>query len=584
MKNAVILFTFSPVQSFIAEARRAEDLFNGSAILSQLARAAGEVFKFQGDLIYPAQLEENDAPNVLVARVPADKAETTASWAREALLKRWQEIAEQARKRAQLDEDDTWRQIWQRQIVDTPPWQIYWAYAEEAESYAEAYRRARNLLESVKHSRLFSQSHEEGEKDSLSGQRSALHTAAHSSAREYWKRMASKPHILPSQVHPEGREILDGIGLVKRFWEGAKWEFPSTSTVAAWDFYQAACAQAPQELQRYRECLETVSSRLYQARKQDKIFPYDGDLFFAETLTARRLKDSYNVVLPQAELENVRKHLKALIDKVGKAPSPYYMLIQFDGDGIGKKIDYLLARGNAKNAHRRFSQNIGAFSNAVRGTINPNQGGFLIYNGGDDVLLLASLERGLQLAIELVKTYQQMVRDGFNGFTATASAGIVIAHHLTPLSKALTLLRSAERRAKESRADSLGNKGVVCLTLAKRGGEALSARSAWEDVANFDQWVEAFRQKDLAGVFPYALAREAATLEALPSEATRSLVRYLIQRHTGERVAKATCEQWADALITWADNIRKRTNDKSGLTEVAHWLIAARFIASGGAE
>ncbi len=583
MKNAVILFTFSPVQSFIAEARRAGDLFNGSAILSQMARAAGEVFKSQGDLIYPAQLEENDAPNVLVARIPADRADITASQAREALLKRWQEIAEQARKRARLDEDDTWRQIWQRQIVDTPPWQIYWAYAEEAESYAEAYHRARNLLESAKHSRLFSQSHEDGEKDSLSGQRSALHTA-HSSARGYWEGMASKPHIRPSQVRPDGREILDSIGLVKRFWEGAGQDFPSTSTVATWDFYQAARVQAPQELQQYRQCLESVSSRLYQARKQDEVFPYDGDLFFAETLTARRLKDSYNVELPQAELEKARKHLKTLIDKVSKAPSPYYILIQFDGDGIGKKIDHLLARDDAENAHRRFSQNIGVFSNEVRETIKPDQGGFLIYNGGDDILLMASLKCGLRLAVELAETYREIVGNGFEDFKATASAGIVIAHHLTPLSKALTLLRSAERRAKESQADSLGNKGVVCLTLAKRGGEALSARSAWEDVANFDQWVEAFRQKNLAGVFPYALAREAVTLEALPSEATRSLVRYLVQRHTGERVAKATCEQWADLLVTWAENIRKRTNDKSGLTEVAYWLIAARFLASGGAE
>ncbi len=36
-ETALAIFTFSPVQSFISEARRAEDLFNGSAILSRLA-------------------------------------------------------------------------------------------------------------------------------------------------------------------------------------------------------------------------------------------------------------------------------------------------------------------------------------------------------------------------------------------------------------------------------------------------------------------------------------------------------------------------------------------------------------------
>lgn len=86
MTNAVLIFTFSPVQSFIAEARRSEDLFNGSAILSRLAKAAGESLKSAGELIYPAQLKENDSPNVLVLRVPAEKAEDAARTAQKALL------------------------------------------------------------------------------------------------------------------------------------------------------------------------------------------------------------------------------------------------------------------------------------------------------------------------------------------------------------------------------------------------------------------------------------------------------------------------------------------------------------------
>ncbi len=47
MTKAVLIFTFSPVQSFIAEARRSEDLFNGSAILSRLAWAQGRQLKNQ---------------------------------------------------------------------------------------------------------------------------------------------------------------------------------------------------------------------------------------------------------------------------------------------------------------------------------------------------------------------------------------------------------------------------------------------------------------------------------------------------------------------------------------------------------
>ena len=40
MPDAVLIFTFSPIQSFIAEARRASDLYVGSQILVRLAKAA----------------------------------------------------------------------------------------------------------------------------------------------------------------------------------------------------------------------------------------------------------------------------------------------------------------------------------------------------------------------------------------------------------------------------------------------------------------------------------------------------------------------------------------------------------------
>ncbi|WP_322508684.1 type III-B CRISPR-associated protein Cas10/Cmr2, partial [Anaerolinea sp.] len=246
MNDAVLIFTFSPVQSFIAEARRSEDLFNGSAILSRLAWAAGEAIKKSaGTLIYPADLQEHDAPNVLVARIPAEQGQEIAENARKALLAEWQSIASKARKAARLDEDDLWERTWKRQVEDTPPWQIFWAVAPETEGYARAYETARDLLERAKRSRLFAQSEEDVEKDSLSGARTALRTQKYATARKYWEAMSKKQHILSSQVRSEGRELLDSIALVKRFWEGGKREFPSTSTLAAWDFYQEAQEKAP---------------------------------------------------------------------------------------------------------------------------------------------------------------------------------------------------------------------------------------------------------------------------------------------------------------------------------------------------
>jgi CRISPR-associated protein Cmr2 len=581
MTNAVLIFTFSPVQSFIAEARRSEDLFNGSAILSRLAQAAGEAIEKSGVLIYPARLQETDTPNVLVARIPAEQGQEIAENARKALLAEWQSIASKARKAARLEEDDLWERIWKRQIVEAPPWQIFWAYAEETAGYAEAYRQARDLLERAKRSRLFEQSEEEGEKDSLSGTRTALRTAYYTSARKYWETMSKKFHLLPSKVRPEGRELLDSIALVKRFWEGAEREFPSTSTVAAWDFYQEAKVSAPEELSRYRQALESLP--LYKARKQDAVFPYDGDLFFKETLTRQRMKESYGVEVDEATLQQLRALLKDVVRKNGKSLSPYYMLIQFDGDGVGAKIDHLLEdKDRAEVNHRRFSQNIADFSSQVREIVRPEAGGFLIYNGGDDVLFLASRERGLELAHRLAEEYQNIVGKDLN-ILATASAGVVIAHHLTPLARALSLMREAERSAKVGKKDNLGNKGMVCVTLARRGGEALSALSPWEYVAQVAEWVRAFQNDEVAAVFPYALARETAMLQDLKQEVKTSILQYLFNRHTGEKVSKDRKHELLKTLTEWHKAIGEKTG-VSAVGEIARWLIIARFLASGGAE
>lgn len=395
--------------------------------------------------------------------------------------------------------------------------------------------------------------------------------------------MAEKPHILSSQVPPEGRELLDSIGLVKRFWEGDRREFPSTSTLAGWDFFLEARTKAPDELKRYRDAVEAL--RLYKARKNEVDFPYDGDLFFEETLTRQRMKTSYGKEVDEATLRQWKELLKGLIRKTGKSPSPYYMLVQFDGDGVGTKIDHLLDVGKADQAeekHRRFSDNIASFSKKAEGILQPEKGGFLIYNGGDDVFFLASREKGLGLAGKLAEEYRQTVGQGLN-LEATASAGVVIAHHLTPLAHALSLLHEAERNAKAVKKDHLGNKGMVCLTLAKRGGEALSALSPWEAVTNFEAWVKAFQNQEVAAVFPYTLAREAETLQALNARAMTSMVRYWLGRHSSEKVSKERKEELLETLTTWVEAIEAKTG-KPALEETIRWLIMARFLASGGAE
>jgi CRISPR-associated protein Cmr2 len=125
--------------------------------------------------------------------------------------------------------------------------------------------------------------------------------------------------------------------------------------------------------------------------------------------------------------------------------------------------------------------------------------GKVIYAGGDDLLAMASPAEVLDLVLALRLAYsgigdEQMQALGAgplsvrsaNGFVhlrsesaparlhvtmgrnASASFGVVVAHHMTPLAQVLRDLRSAERASKA------GSKDAVTITLAKRAGGTTS--------------------------------------------------------------------------------------------------------------
>lgn len=587
--TALAIFTFSPVQSFIREARRAEDLFNASAILSNLAQAAAQAIGEQ-NLIYPASLSQGDMPNKLVARLPLVQAEETLQKAENALIGEWRKIAADARQKSGLETDEVWMSIWQRQVIQSPPWQVFWVYQPETGDYTSDYKEAGRRLDALKHSRLFAQCEEEGEKDSLSGQRSALRDAKSKTSKEYWKEVSKK--FTAAQVKPEGKERLDSIGLIKRFADLKKDRpFPSTSTVAGWDFYRQAKENASDQLEAY--LVELDKLQLYRARGFDSDFPYDFDLFFKETLTAKRMEDSYGIKVTEKDLAAAKSRLDDLVKKVGFAPSPYYAILLLDGDGIGKKLDAMEGKTASGEAfHRQFSQRLNEFAKETSNKIKETEGGFLVYNGGDDVLLLASLQTAIWLAQELAQAY----REAFAGLVeASLSGAVLIAHHLSPLARVLADLRAAEKHAKAVQKDDWGNKDTLCVGLSKRGGEPLLARSGWEQTADFEAvWVRPFREGQLANSLPYLLRDDLRVANILEQEAVTALVRYRFQRQAGEGLKTEEAKDLADKWMKWVEALEEKLSESSksqpesarqqAFEEAVNWLVIARFLGQGGKE
>lgn len=561
MTDAILIFTFSPVQSFIAEARRAADLFVGSQILVQLARAAGKAIQTQGgELIYPApealDKAESDVPNKLVARVPWESVQAVTSEAQNALLSEWGKLAASARTTLmcnwEIATDACWEAIWQRQTESL--WEIYWAAARmDGNDYAGAYREASKALDARKRSRLFEPVEEAGMKDSLSGCREALHTQ-NVDAKAYWKSVK----VGPPRLRPEGRERLDAIGAIKRACRLAERRFFSTSTVAAEDFLQ----QAVGHLSGYRAAVKALLGGHLEPIREHDAWPYDGDLLFLETLTADRLADSYGLSQPDPQrLQAAREALQQVYKQVNCRPRPYYAILLLDGDGMGKRIDALLNESDPEEAHRRFSRQLSEFADEVRRTAMP---GFLVYAGGDDVLALASLSQALPLAQTLATRFQKITG-------GTASAGIAIAHYLYPLDAALEAARAAERAAKD-----VPGKNAVCVRVLKRSGETVQMRSKWDAMdETFNRLVALFQSEALASKFPYAVAEAAYALSQADAMFESELLR-LLHRHRHPSKWQDDTRIWASTLRTWATTLP----DESA--ELAHWLTLARFVAQGG--
>ena len=591
MTDSIVIFTFSPVQPFIAQARRAADLYSGSQLLVELANAAATAMQTAGaDLIYPASLKD-DAPNRLVAKTA--NVDACIQAAEQGFADQWAKLSQIAHDK--LSEyppspDKEWQAIWDRQTKRL--WEIYWSSAEmKQDDFQAAYENARHALEAAKRIRTFEQAEEDGLKDSLSGERSSLRTE-NKDGREYWKTVSNSPKVTASKLKPDGRERLDAIGAIKRFGEVEEKKqikpfhgFPSTSTIASLLYLRHARAKAPGLLENYAAQIEKL--HCFQVRR-DGVWRYDGDLFFPEMLDPRRMYEDYHLTLSPVQLKPAQEALKALGKEIGR-PSAYYAILALDGDQMGKRVNACKTIEEAKS----LSKSLAGFAQSVRektdkyadnGDLEPRV--YVIYNGGDDLLAMTSLENAFPAAQQFAVDFKKAVPD------KTISAGIAIVHHQAPLSASLRIARDALEEAKEK-----GDRDAICIQVVKRGSAPLELLSKWEDVGDhFTTLIEDFTTPDentparLSSKFAYAVLDEAQTVTALGSEARESALNRLVKRHKqGETPPSTTAETlaaWTEKLDGYVPPlfVNNSAEVKQGMVTLGNWLVAARFIAQGGTE
>lgn len=652
----MLMFSLGPVQIFIEQARKARDLWVGSLLLSSLMQEA--MREIPGQFIFPAVRQVGktpDIPNKYVALFDSrEQAQLAAEKSERQVKAYWQRICSIVWEKVILPHahgDETTSQIWQRQTRFESLFEIYWVFTpRKGNAYNMWLDETEQLFAARKRLRNFQQQNEPGEKSAISGEREILRTSKEQ-ANVFWKKVAAL--YSPKDIAQDGTEHLDAIDTIKRFAmrvnaglpdTRSSWAFPSTSSIATAPFLEQVLAQAAKLriLSEWYKATgdnhntEPLTSKVAedipylkqrcQNQELEKLLRRDGDLYFPSTFTPNRLKKDYNITDKEVARQG-KAALKDLLSATSAlnitSPTPYYGIIQMDGDNMG----ILLSSVENEQEHETMSRALSEFAHLdALPLIEQAYPARLIYAGGDDVQAFAPLARDskdagetsniLELVYDLQSRYQKRIRDALppsqDKAAATASMGIAIAHHYTSLSYTIRTARAAEEAAKKHY-----GKNALVVTLIRRSGEQTQVGCHWhyptiteqdgQPIQLFTRFYTLFKEDVLSPKCVYILLEEAPGLiglveDAQASEMKRVLLRQLTlnQKSDQEKIErKLEVERLATRLTHLATAMDMEANEhltstgkavslarelhssqrRYGLVESFGWLLAMAFLA-----
>jgi CRISPR-associated protein Cmr2 len=522
----VFICTIGPVQDFIKTARRSRDLWYGSWMLSELSKAAAKEIG-NTNLVFPAPSKASDldkesplnVANKIVATVQIENPKEFGQEIKKAVQTRLKEMRDAAFDKVRGNLDTKERA--EKQVDDLL--EFYWVAVPllNDKDYEKVRDRAEMLLAARKNTRNFAQMEGANKpKSSLDGKlESVIHKDAYPEANAKAKERILKAKSLYDRYRARAGEQLSGVDLMKRLGEPTQGEgvpkFHSTSHFAALPFMRMLERKIPINA-------DDFLKKIYVAYEEKgwKLADTstDGSLLYESRIT--------DIVPTKDAIKGLREALSKIFDdhKVTKRPAPYYALLLADGDNMGKVIDNQTKR----EQHRSLSEKLSKFAITVPKTIEEHEG-TTIYAGGDDILAYLPLHTALKCVKVLDEKFQKALKDfeTKDGKKPTLSAGLVIAHHLTPLADVLEMARSAEKKAK----DVDGKNGLAILSSKRSGEDKLIAGKIVALSERLETMTKYHRQKSISKGTAYELQKlhhifvDPKLRDALQQEALRIVER-----------------------------------------------------------
>ena len=583
MTRHLVALSFGPVQSLIGAARRTRDLWCGSWLLSEAARAAARVLheRHPGCLIFPKldgpeeELKPQNQPdgaaniaNILRAEVSAPSAEirTLCNSAKEAAAGRLVDLGEKARTKLPLRDD-----VWNAQIGDILECYAAWVPVED-DDYSEASRRLGATLAARKATRDFGP----GRLPATEG----LPKSSLDGAFETVLPNLQKNHPARQQLGLSDNEQLDALGVMKRL-AGDVEQFTAYSRVAADPWIESLTKEQQHELREAYEPLmgTQLATRVSGNDGAYSALPYDAQLLYPFRLEQAMATDDAN---EKNRLEDLLECRRSIATSKGQ-PVPYAAILKADGDRMGQ----FLSKAGSADQSRTVSQALHGFASRVRQVVQRHRG-HAIYAGGDDVLALVPLTGSIACAKELAeqfKTSLAAVSDELKvkeGERPTLSVGLGIGHIMEPLGALRARAEGAEKLAKGDDTDSARN--ALAIVLGIRSGGEHRVRIKWSNTDALDD-LEAVAGAFGDGKLPSRIAYDLRDIDQRlwwlreddgrdADGMRRAEVRRLLDRArtaTGKKVAGQQREL-----------IERRLGEQS-LAQVADLLIVARWLAARNA-